>query len=51
MTELAGLGTTHALYAPNVHGSIGVALPGVEVRVAELRRRQRDDAARRGRAS
>jgi long-chain acyl-CoA synthetase len=36
MTELAGLGTTHALYAPNVHGSIGVALPGVEVRVARL---------------
>ena len=34
MTELAGLGTTHALYAPNVHGSIGMALPGVEVRVA-----------------
>jgi long-chain acyl-CoA synthetase len=34
MTELAGLGTTHALYAPNRHGSIGVALPGVEVRVA-----------------
>jgi len=34
MTELAGLGTTHALYAPNVHGSIGVALPGIEVRVA-----------------
>ncbi len=36
MTELSGLGTTHALYAPNVHGSIGVALPGVEVRVASL---------------
>ena len=34
MTELAGLGTTHALYAENVHGSIGVALPGIEVRVA-----------------
>jgi long-chain acyl-CoA synthetase len=34
MTELAGLGTTHALCAPNIHGSIGVALPGVEVRVA-----------------
>jgi long-chain acyl-CoA synthetase len=33
MTELAGLGTTHPLYAPNVHGSIGVALPGLEVRV------------------
>ena len=36
MTELAGIGTTHALYAPNVHGSIGVALPGVEVRVASF---------------
>jgi long-chain acyl-CoA synthetase len=33
MTELSGLGTTHALHAPNVHGSIGVALPGIEVRV------------------
>ncbi|MGH9254261.1 MAG: AMP-binding protein [Vicinamibacterales bacterium] len=40
MTELAGLGTTHALYAPNVHGSIGVGLPGIEVRVAAF-----DDAA------
>lgn len=36
MTELSGLGTTHALHAPNVHGSIGVALPGVEVRVLDL---------------
>ena len=36
MTEIAGLGTTHALHAPNVHGSIGVALPGVEVRVSSL---------------
>ena len=34
MTEIAGLGTTHPMYGPNVHGSIGVALPGVEVRVA-----------------
>jgi long-chain acyl-CoA synthetase len=40
MTEIAGLGTTHALYAPNVHGSIGVSLPGIEVRVASF-----DDAA------
>jgi len=40
MTELAGLGTTHALYAPNVHGSIGVALPGIDVRVAAF-----DDAS------
>ena len=36
MIELAGLGTTHAHYAPNVHGSIGVALPGVELRVASF---------------
>jgi long-chain acyl-CoA synthetase len=36
MTELAGLGTTHAIYAPNVHGSIGVALPGIEIRVASF---------------
>jgi long-chain acyl-CoA synthetase len=34
MTELAGLGTTHAFLAPNVHGSVGVALPGVALRVA-----------------
>src|SRR5262249_27402093 len=40
MTEISGLGTTHSLYAPNVHGSIGVALPGIEVRVAAF-----DDAA------
>jgi long-chain acyl-CoA synthetase len=33
MTELSGLGTTHALHAPSVHGSIGVALPGVQVRI------------------
>jgi long-chain acyl-CoA synthetase len=36
MTELSGLGTTHALYAPNVHGSIGVALPGIELRTDSL---------------
>jgi len=36
MTELSGLATTHALHAPNVHGSIGVAYPGVELRVAPL---------------
>jgi long-chain acyl-CoA synthetase len=34
MTELAGLGTTHAIYAPNVHGSIGVPLPGIEATIA-----------------
>lgn len=41
MTELAGLGTTHALYAPNLHGSIGVALPGIEVRVAAFETAER----------
>ncbi|WP_327205346.1 class I adenylate-forming enzyme family protein [Rhodococcus opacus] len=36
MTELSGLGTTHAAYAPIVRGSIGVSLPGVEVKVARI---------------
>jgi long-chain acyl-CoA synthetase len=36
MTELAGLGTAHALYAPNRLGSIGVAAPGIDVRVGDL---------------
>lgn len=41
MTEISGLGTTHAVHAPNVPGSIGVALPGIEVRTAAL-----DDTSR-----
>ena len=36
MTELGGVGTTHAFYAHNVHGSIGVSLPGTEARVASF---------------
>ena len=36
MTELAGAGTSNCTYMPNVHGSIGFALPGVEARVAAL---------------
>ncbi|MGD9991563.1 class I adenylate-forming enzyme family protein [Pseudonocardia sp.] len=36
MTEISGLGTTHALHAPPVPGSIGVSLPGLQVRVADL---------------
>lgn len=36
MTEISGLGTTHAVYSPRVPGSIGVSLPGVQVRVADL---------------
>jgi long-chain acyl-CoA synthetase len=42
MTEIAGLGTTHAVYAPPVPGTIGVALPGIEVRVADLEDVTRD---------
>jgi long-chain acyl-CoA synthetase len=34
MTELSGLATTHVAYAPPARGSIGVAFPGTEVRVA-----------------
>lgn len=41
MTEVAGLGTTHAFYGERRHGSIGVSLPGVECRIADP-----DDPAR-----
>src|SRR4029077_9028469 len=36
MTELGGAGTATPVYVPNVHGSIGFALPGAEARVAAL---------------
>ena len=36
MTELAGLGATHPAYGPARLGSIGIALPFCEVRVASL---------------
>jgi long-chain acyl-CoA synthetase len=36
MTELGGAGTSNCAYAPNVHGSIGFALPGLEARIAAL---------------
>lgn len=36
MTEIAGLGTTHPLYAPPRLGSIGLALPFSECRIAAL---------------
>ncbi|HLY58886.1 MAG TPA: AMP-binding protein [Stellaceae bacterium] len=41
MTELAGLGTTHPHAGPYRLGSIGVALPFVETRIADI-----DDPAR-----
>jgi long-chain acyl-CoA synthetase len=36
MTELSGPATSHTVYAPRVLGSIGVSLPGTEIRVASL---------------
>lgn len=36
MTEISGLGSTHPAYSPNVHGSIGVSLPSVDLRVCRL---------------
>jgi long-chain acyl-CoA synthetase len=36
MTEIGGAGTSNCIYSPNVHGSIGLALPGLEARVAAL---------------
>lgn len=36
MTEVAGLGVTHPLHCPPVPGSIGVALPGMEVKIAPI---------------
>jgi long-chain acyl-CoA synthetase len=36
MTEIAGLGTTHPLYGINQHGSIGLPLPYVECRIADM---------------
>lgn len=36
MTELSGLGITHALHAAPLAGSVGVSLPGVQVRIADL---------------
>jgi long-chain acyl-CoA synthetase len=34
MTEIAGAGIANVMYQPNVHGSIGFPLPGLEARVA-----------------
>jgi long-chain acyl-CoA synthetase len=36
MTELGGAGTSNCAYMPNVHGSIGFALPGLEARIGSL---------------
>jgi len=36
MTEIAGLGTTHPLYAPEKLGSIGLPLPFAQCKIAKL---------------
>lgn len=36
MTELGGLGTTHSLYGPRKHGSIGVPLTFLRARIGSL---------------
>jgi len=36
MTETSGVAITHAVHAPAVPGSAGVAMPGVQVRIASL---------------
>lgn len=36
MTELSGLGTTHPVSKAPVHGSIGLPLPGVQVRIVSV---------------
>ena len=41
MTELGGLGTTFPAYGPYKHGSIGLAIPYVECRIADV-----DDATK-----
>ena len=36
MTEISGMGSTHPAHTRNVHGSIGVSIPGVGLRVCRL---------------
>ncbi len=36
MTEIAGAGIANVAYMPNVHGSIGFPLPGLEARIASI---------------
>ena len=37
MSEIAGAGIANVIYMPNVHGSIGFPLPGLEARVASVK--------------
>jgi hypothetical protein len=47
MTELGGAGTSNCSYVPNVHGSIGFALPRPEARTRHARERYVRRAAQR----
>lgn len=42
MTELGGLGTTHSAYGPRRLGSIGVALPHMQARIAAVEEPSRE---------
>lgn len=42
MTEISGLGITHTVHTPPNPGSAGIALPGTQVRVADLDDTTRD---------
>ncbi|MFF0501962.1 class I adenylate-forming enzyme family protein [Nocardia aobensis] len=44
MTEISGLGTTHPVHAQGPKGSIGVPLPGIEIRLADLQDSTREAA-------
>jgi len=44
MTEVSGLGTTHPIHAQGPKGSIGIPMPGMEVRLADLQDPARDAA-------
>lgn len=45
MTEVAGPATSHSPYWPAHHGSIGLPFPGMEVRIADLDRPDREAPA------
>ena len=47
MTEVSGLAATHSVYSPPAAGSIGVSLPGVQLRVADLESGAQELAAHR----
>ncbi len=51
MTELSGPATSHTMFAPPKLGSIGVSLPGTEIRIASLTDSSQNAPDRGARAS